>query len=317
MAVFQQLPLQIKLIQIQEVIAVFQLHLAGLEVYRFEFDVLVYFLHFDQFGSHLAVGSYDTVTAEIEIVRFVAETTAEVVTVRQFAIFVDTLVHPVPDTTAYHTVGMVFDIIPIFVEVADRIPHRVCIFAKEERFFALFLILLLHRLDGRIHTGIHIGDPVLTFVVDRTRIELACFFIYGVEVLAVSGLITHRPENDGRVVLVALDHADHTIYVGGQPAFLVADRMVAMTLYICFVHYIEAIVIVQCVHLGVVRIMARTDRIQVIAFEKQYILDHRLDWNRFSMLRMDVVAIGPFEEDLLVVDIYPLILDLDFTETKL
>lgn len=63
--------------------------------------------------------------------------------------------------------------------------------------------------------------------------------------------------------------------------------------------------------------MARTDRIQVIAFEKQYILDHRLDWNRFSMLRMDVVAIGPFEEDLLVVDIYPLILDLDFTETEL
>ena len=110
---------------------------------------------------------------------------------------------------------MVFDIIPIFVEIADRIPHRVCIFAKEERFFAFFLVLLLHRLDGRIHTGIHIGDPVLTFVVDRTWIELACFFIYGVEVFAVTGFVTHRPEDDGRVVLVTLDHANHTVYIGG------------------------------------------------------------------------------------------------------
>ena len=176
---------------------------------------MVHFFHFDQFRSYLAVGSYDTVTAEIKIVRFVAEATAEVVTVRQFAIFVDTLVHPVPDTTAYHAAGMVFDIIPIFIEVTDRITHCMRIFAKEERFVALLLVLLLHRLDGRIHSGIHVGDPVFAFIMDRTRIEFAGFLVYGVEVFAVTGFVTHRPEDDGRVVLVTLDHANHTVYIGG------------------------------------------------------------------------------------------------------
>ena len=278
---------------------------------------MVHFLHLDQFWRHPAVGSHDAVAAEIEVVRFVAEATAEIVAVRQFAVFVDTLVHPVPDATAYHAAGVVFDIIPIFVEVADRITHRVCIFAKEERLVALLFVLLLHRLDGRIHAGIHVGDPVLSFVVDRARIEFACFLVYGVEVLAVAGLVAHRPEDDGRVVLVALDHADHTVYIGRQPAFLVADRMVAVALDIGFVHHVEAIVIVQCVHLGVVRVMARADRVQVITFEKQYILDHRLDRNRFPLLRMDVVAVSPFEEHLFVVDVYPLVLDLDLAETEL
>ena len=63
--------------------------------------------------------------------------------------------------------------------------------------------------------------------------------------------------------------------------------------------------------------MARADRVQIITLEKQYILDHRLDRNRFSVLRVDVMAVGSFEEHLLIVDIYPLVLDLDFAETEL
>ena len=95
------------------------------------------------------------------------------------------------------------------------------------------------------------------------------------------------------------------------------SRVVAVALHVGLVHDVEAVVVEQRVHLGVVRIVTRADRIEVVAFEEQDILDHRLDGNRLAQLRVDVVAVGALEEDPTAVDPDAAVADLDLAEPVL
>ena len=61
--------------------------------------------------------------------------------------FVQSLIYKVPDTAAYHALGMILYIVPILAEVTYSVAHGVCILAEEERFVGTVAVGLLHAFD--------------------------------------------------------------------------------------------------------------------------------------------------------------------------
>ena len=103
---------------------------------EFELNPSLNSLYLCQLRSRLTVGSHNTVRAEVTLMRAREVETgtqaAFVSTGNDFVRFIDSLVHPVPDSTTYGS-SRVFDAFPIFLQVTDGITHRVSVFADKHR----------------------------------------------------------------------------------------------------------------------------------------------------------------------------------------
>ena len=97
-----QAVVQVEVCQIEVRVAVVQFDFVG--VIHAEGDVLVDLFHFQQLGCDAPVGCDKTVVAEVIVVGHVAKAAAEVVLVVRPSRFVQSLVYPVPDASAYHAV---------------------------------------------------------------------------------------------------------------------------------------------------------------------------------------------------------------------
>ena len=56
----------------------------------------------------------------------------------------------------------------VFFQITDGVAHRMSIFTKEIRLVTGLLVLFDHTFNRRIHTGIHIGHIVHSFIMDIT-----------------------------------------------------------------------------------------------------------------------------------------------------
>ena len=203
-----------------------------------ETHILIHLLHLEQFGRDAAVGGDYTISAEVGIVRHIAETAAVVEIFLGFAVFVEALVHPIPDAAAYHAFALIFDVIPIFFEVADGITHGVSIFAEDIWLLCTVLVHFHHRFDRGIHVRIDVGHLVLTFVMNGTRVEGSHCLIFSLDVATTARLVAERPNHHRGVVLVALHQAHSAVYIGFFPIGIAAEAVIAVTFLVGFVDYI-------------------------------------------------------------------------------
>ena len=125
------------------------------------------------------------------------------------------LIHEIPDTTALEQ-GILAEQIPVFLESAQRIAHRVGIFALDHRtFLRLGSVVLAGRIIS-IHRAEDIGIPFLlrTLILDGTgRIELLDPGIGLLEIRTGAGLVAQAPDNHRRVVDIPLDPALDPLHV--------------------------------------------------------------------------------------------------------
>ena len=148
----------------------------------------------------LAVGRYDTVVAELEVIGRIAEVAAvgEVGdALRRFG--EQSLIDPIPDETADQT-GFGLPESDIFRHIARAVPHRMGEFFQQDGAVAFFLPQrLLHLFQrGVVHTdNIHTIADARVVIVDGTG-GVAGVQIIGtcLNVAAVIGLIADRPDND-------------------------------------------------------------------------------------------------------------------------
>ena len=168
--------MEIVFIQVSEGEIIANLYGAGLWVEFNELDVLVNFTHFDGLRFDAAVGINYTVDAEITVGRSAGITiiTTIVPILTPVAGFsCKTLVYPVPDATTLQY-RVLFNDIPIILEVSKTVAHGMGIFAQDERTrHFLILRILLNILRRSIHRAIDICIPLQsgTFILDRTAIE--------------------------------------------------------------------------------------------------------------------------------------------------
>ena len=158
---------------------------------RFQCDILVDFLHFPQLRSNLTISRHNPVTTEIIVVRAITEAASKIIMIGRLSGHINALIHPIPDASSDHTFRMVFDIIPVFFQITNGVAHRMSIFTKEIRLVTGLLVLFDHTFNRRIHTGIHIGHIVHSFIMDITVVYRFGCLIGSLKVTTTTGLIAH------------------------------------------------------------------------------------------------------------------------------
>ena len=238
----------------------------------------------------------------------------------------DPLVDPVPNETALQ-VFQFANSVPIKLEVAVAVPHRVRVFALNERAFAVgFLFLFLgvvdHAGDRHIHRAENIGVPVelSAFVLNRARrVELFQPFVRRFEVRAVPGFVPERPNDDRRVVAVAERHSLRAVHMRGEPFRRVRERFFAVAhpvrFDVRFVDDVQTVFVAEFVPARVVRIVASANRVDVQRFHQPNIFEHTLFGDRMAGRRVVFVAVDAFDENRLVVDEKLTVADFDLAET--
>ena len=138
-------------------------------------------------------------------------------------------------------------------------------------------MLLEERLDVRrlrIHLAFHIARcgiaaiPENPLVVHETRrIDTSEVFAHLVDVTPAAGLVSTRPDEDARMVLVPLVHRLCAVEHGGQPLCTITGHGIlilrtravlhprAVRLEICLVDDIEPVDIAQLIETAAVRVM--------------------------------------------------------------
>ena len=196
------------------------------------------------------------------------------------------------------------------------------VFADEHRLVERVNILI-HPFHTWIHLRIEIAEAVAakffsvarSFVVDGTAVQTTGCIVAGLEIAAASGFVTQAPEDDRRMVAVAQHHAVNAIHKGGNPRRHVADGLVGMILKVGLIHGIESEVVEHGVHLGRVRIVGRTDGINVVLFHQQHVAQHRLHRHGTAVKGVRIVAVRTLKEHALAVDVYQRATHFNVSET--
>ena len=136
------------------------------------------------------------------------------------------------------------------------------------------------------------------------------------EVRAVTGLISERPDNDARMVLVCFDHPLVAANDSFFPAWLVQQQMIrvgahVVRLNICLSNHVHSIAVTQIIPERDIRIVTRSNGIDVALLHQFEIANHRLAGDNVSAFRQELVPIDaldvyrfPIKEKLPVSDFH-------------
>ena len=140
---------------------------------------LMHFLYFISLGRIRTVGEYNTIRAEVAVIRSIAEISSEghiiIGTVRSRHL--NTLIYPIPDKTA-DKCRITFISLPIFLKVSNCISHCMGILTDYMRFHSFsilrflqpFLTYTLQPLHIGIHRAGYITIRAISFIMSRTGI---------------------------------------------------------------------------------------------------------------------------------------------------
>ncbi len=200
------------------------------------------------------------------------------------------------------------------------------VFAKNKRTFAIGMFFvrrpLDHGRDGGIHRTNDVGDTVAGIVDGFGRLliggpEINARLVmqrttsvvatnpsgHGVVIGAVATLITKRPDDDGRVVFVALDHPHRALDEGCGVAPVAADLMkIIVRLKVGFIDDVETEFVAHVEPVGIVRIVRGADGVDVEALHRQRVEPHRFAVERLALRVVVIVPVHALDQDALAVD---------------
>ena len=128
------------------------------------------------------------------------------------------------------------------------------------------------------------------------------------EIVPRARLVAERPQVDGRMVLEELDHAHTPLDLRLRPRRRVRQRLHtvvrAVRLHVRLALHVQAHPVAQVVHVRVVRIVRRPERIEIAALHQANVLRHLVARDGASVHRRGVVAVHALELDGFAVDQY-------------
>ena len=237
------------------------------------------------------------------------------------------LVHEVPDEAALAARLAAGDV-PVLLEIAHGIAHRVRVLALDERFRALLQVSEdivrggVHRaVDVRVAMAFAVPGQGALVLHGTGRVIGLDPVVAGLEVGAVARLVAHAPDNDGGMVEVALHHPAVAGEVRlGEERILPEGRGTvahAVGLDIAFVHHIQAILVAQGDPARVVGIVAGADGVDVQFLHDADVPDHLGLGDDIAAGGAQLVPVGALDEDGLAVHQQLVAHDLHGPETEL
>lgn len=175
--------------------------------------------------------------------------------------------------------------------------------------------------------GVHARIDVGVTAVDVALVVHEALGVARVDPLGHGGepapgarLVAEGPQNDGRMVLVALDHAGRPVEQCGGPA-LVVDRVVAPALFaeavglqVALVDDPQPVLVAEGEEGGVRRIVGGADGVDVVGLQQLDVAAHGFEVERAAVLRVPLVPVDALEEDRRAVDLDEAVRQLHGTE---
>ena len=94
------------------------------------------------------------------------------------------------------------------------------------------------------------------------------------EIASGTGLVAKAPHYDRRMVAVPPDHPGNPVIECRNPGRQLGNALVGVVLQICLIHHIQAVIVIHRIHLGLIRIVAGADCIDIVPLHKKHILQH-------------------------------------------
>lgn len=120
----------------------------------------------------------------------------------------------------------------------------------------------------------------------------------------MTGFIAQRPDDNARMVAIALHHARHALAHGRQPCGIVAQAIHwhhAVGFDIGFVDHVQAVAIAQGVPQRMVRVMGAAHGIKVVLLHQQNVLHHRRLVHHLTVDRMVFMTVGAANQQRLTI----------------
>ena len=277
-------------------------------------------LHLPIARLFLAVGEYDTIEHKLAVIGLIAKVTAVCKNhLAVLVLFPKALIHPIPNRRAENHIGR-FNCVLIVLQVAHCVAHIVRIFGNVERFLGLVMRSFpLHPVYARILVGIHIHNGIVALVLQGARLIDCTNRICGsLEVLARACLIAKTPHRNARMVAVAPDHVNIARHRCLLPSLDVRKRVlaivIAMRLYVCLVHYINAVNIAEIVEVIILRVVGIADMIDVRLLHETNIFKLPFARHPVAIHGIGLVAVNAAKLDLLAIKIVAAITNFRYKE---
>ena len=175
--------------------------------------------------------------------------------------------------------------------------------------------------DRWIHVGVDVGGRPVALVVRGTRpVARVHRVIRRLEVLAGTRLVAMAPEQNRRMVLVALNHVHVAPHRGESEARIVTGGALAVAhavrLHVRLVHETDAVQVAEIVPVVVLRIVRVAHERAVRALEELHVLLLTFVRTIVSIHRIGLMAVGAAELHLLAVEAVASVDDLAFAEAE-
>ena len=198
-AVLADAPTDTVTVQVSEEMLVANAHLARGEVRWGDRHVLVDLLYFPHFGRDGAVGEHQAVHTEVLVVGLVVEVSSigpepcprPVFGGFFIGVFENAVIGPFPDASANQPLMTLYGV-PVFLEIADGVPHRMGVFAHDERLGRVLLALRDELVHMGVHHAVDVRHVIHAFVMNGAGgVEGAYLARARFEIAAAAGFVTH------------------------------------------------------------------------------------------------------------------------------
>lgn len=181
-------------------------------------------------------------------------------------------------------------------------------------FVAIGTLTPLSTIVGEIlDTGVHDADDIGIPVELGTLVRDGALVFLGLEEAVslfhshtIAALVAERPNDNGRIIAVAVEHIVDTINDGVGPLFLLSQTVFAIALGMAFdvgfVPDIETIAVAELVPILVVGVMAGADGIDIEVLHKHNIELHLLAADILAGIGAMLVAVDAADSDRPAVD---------------
>ncbi|GJC98785.1 hypothetical protein ColKHC_07611 [Colletotrichum higginsianum] len=265
----------------------------------------------NQAGRRGVLGEAETVKDEVVVVGHVAKVAAVGHVLLTFLVF---------------GAKALKESVDVLLDAAGPVAHGVDVLAQHERLAPVPLGGLVDDVvGGGVHAAVDVGGAgaAVALVVDEAGLVDALDDVVHVLVVgAVEGLVAEGPQDDGGVVLVALDHLPRAVLVGlapvwvvgGPVAGVVAEDAEAVALEIGLVEDPDAELVSQVVQARVVDVVGGADAVDVEMLHQQQVVLEELIGHGAARVRVMLVAVDAAELDWVTIDAEDALDELGATE---
>ena len=285
-------------------------------------------------GLLRAVGKDDAVGGEGVVALPLAEVAAVAQNPASGAVHApEGLVHVVPDEPAL-VLGELLLQTDIALHAAQAVAHVVHVLAEEEGLLRPALQVGPDGLRGGVHAALHVGTAIEAgavfhaLVVDHPAgVVLPEKVCHGEDVLPGVGLVAAGPEEDGRMVLVPLEHTAGPVHdallplrqtPGHIPIRVDAPQPLPgpVALQVGLVHDVDAVFVAEAIPVRLVRVVAGADGVDVVSPEGIHGGGHIGHADGPAGVRVPLVAVHPPEDQALPVEEEQAVSQLEAPEAR-